>query len=88
MPRPANNAPAMIVELKITLKSSKPPIWRRVLVPDTFTLGDLHAVIQVAMGWTNSHLHSFTIGRNRYGIPSDDDMGLGFGRVRFWNGRD
>jgi hypothetical protein len=26
-------------------------IWRRVLVPTTFTLRELHGVIQVAMGW-------------------------------------
>ena len=43
--------PTAIYQLKITLKDIKPPIWRRVLVPDNFLLGDLHIVIQQVMGW-------------------------------------
>lgn len=38
---------------------SKPPVWRRVSVPETFTFADLHLVIQAAFGWTNSHLYEF-----------------------------
>jgi hypothetical protein len=48
-------------QLKITLRGSKPPIWRRVVVPGGITLYELHEVIQLAMGWTNSHLHLFEI---------------------------
>ena len=48
-------------QLKIALRGSKPPIWRRILVPGDITLDVLHNVIQIAMGWTNSHLHSFEI---------------------------
>ena len=62
-----------IYQLKITLKDSKPPIWRRVLVPGSFSLGKLHRVIQIAMGWTDSHLHMFDINRTFYGVPSPDD---------------
>lgn len=50
-----------IYQLKITLRDSKPPIWRRVLVPGGFSLYKLHRVIQLAMGWTDSHLHQFII---------------------------
>ena len=39
------------------------------------TLGQLHWVIQFAMGWTNSHLHSFEIQGIEYGVPMPD---LGF----------
>lgn len=46
-------------QFKITLNGSKPPIWRRLLVPGHCTLDELHELIQVAMGWTNSHLHQF-----------------------------
>ncbi len=46
-------------QLKLTLKWSKPPIWRRVVVRADMTLEDLHEVIQMAMGWTNSHMHQF-----------------------------
>lgn len=55
MAKKANAANALIYQLKITLRDSKPPIWRRVLVPGTFSLYKLHSVIQVAMGWDDSH---------------------------------
>ena len=41
------------------LEEVSPPIWRRIQVPGDATLGWLHAAIQLAMGWTNSHLHQF-----------------------------
>jgi hypothetical protein len=63
----------LIYQLKITLRDSKPPIWRRVMVPSKFSLYKLHEVIQIAMGWTNSHLHQFVIDGQRYSIPSPDD---------------
>lgn len=61
---------ASIYQLKITLEGSKPPIWRRLLVPGGVTLEHLHYIIQVAMGWTNSHLHQFIVGQTYYGEPS------------------
>jgi len=54
------------VQLKVTLKYIKPPIWRRLLLPDNYTLGDLHGAIQIAMGWGNYHLHAFRIGGIEY----------------------
>ncbi len=59
----------MIYQLKITLKDLQPPIWRRVQVESNVTLEHLHWVIQISMGWTNSHLHSFTIQEIEYGVP-------------------
>jgi len=35
----------------------------------------LHAVIQAAMGWTNSHLHEFVINGRRYTDYLEDDWG-------------
>lgn len=46
-------------QLKISIKGAKPPIWRRVLIPNTLSFHQLHEVIQTSMGWTNSHLYSF-----------------------------
>ncbi len=34
-------------------------VWRRMLMRSTCTLGDLHGVIQVAMGWEGTHLYQF-----------------------------
>ncbi len=46
--------------LKVSLDHAKGQIWRNLLVPANAHLGWIHAVIQVSMGWTNSHLHQFT----------------------------
>lgn len=46
-------------QLKITLQNSKPLVWRRILVPETYTFFDLHVAIQDAMVWTDHHLHQF-----------------------------
>jgi hypothetical protein len=62
-----------IFQIKVVLQDSKPPIWRRVLVPADMSLFDLHKIIQVAMGWTNRHLHQFVKDEQYYGLPSEDD---------------
>ena len=68
--KPAKSTTAApVYQLKITLKYFRPPIWRRVLVPGHYTLGDLHWVVQHAMGWTNSHLHHFKVGETYYSLP-------------------
>jgi len=64
-----------IYQIKVTLLGSKPPIWRRFLVADTVTLDNLHDILQIVMGWTNSHLHHFIIDDELYGMPLDDDFG-------------
>ena len=65
--------PTTVYQLKVTLEGSKPTIWRRLLVPGVLTLGDLHYVLQIAIGWTDSHLHQFRVGETNYG-PPDADM--------------
>ncbi|HUL36518.1 MAG TPA: plasmid pRiA4b ORF-3 family protein [Thermodesulfobacteriota bacterium] len=50
-----------VFQFKITLKDIKPPIWRRIQVPESYTFWDLHVAIQDAMGWFDSHLHRFEI---------------------------
>lgn len=62
-----------IYQIKVTLRHSKPPIWRRLLVSSGANLFDLHKIIQVAMGWTNSHLHQFIVRGEYYSIPSEED---------------
>jgi len=50
-----------IYNVRITLEDSQPPIWRTAAVPSDITLGRLHEVIQIVMGWTDSHLHQFIL---------------------------
>ncbi len=67
-----------VYQFKVTLKGVRPPIWRRIRVPETYTFWELHVAIQDAMGWLDYHLHAFhgqdpTTGREEeIGIPDDD----------------
>ena len=63
-----------IYELYVELEDIEPLIWRRLLVPATIRLPELHDLLQLAMGWTNSHLHSFTIGKKTFGMAGVDDF--------------
>ncbi|HOV38400.1 MAG TPA: plasmid pRiA4b ORF-3 family protein [Spirochaetales bacterium] len=81
-PEPSNTEPSKgqqsrkvkkIYILKVQLQYIRPPIWRRIQVPGWYTLEDLHAVIQVAMGWSNYHLHEFEIDGKEYG-PEDREF--------------
>ncbi len=70
-----NTNPAKIYQLKVTLEHIRPPIWRRIEVPSNLPLPELHLVLQAAMGWTNSHLHQFRVGKAYYGDPDIDEFG-------------
>jgi hypothetical protein len=61
-----------VYQFKVTLKWSKPAIWRRIQVRAGTTLPRLHDTIQIAMGWTDSHLHRFIIRDVEYGVPVPD----------------
>lgn len=72
-------AKAPLYHLKVSLEGIEPTIWRRLQVPGDANLGWLHAVIQVAMGWTNSHMHQFIVGKRLYSDPHlelDDDLSV------------
>lgn len=56
-----------IVQLKVRLRGISPMVWRRVLVPSSITLRELHGVLQVVMGWEGIHLYSFDIYAVQYG---------------------
>ena len=76
---PKATAIGQVYQLRIDLRGVKPKVWRRVLVPGTMTLAQLHHVIQAAMGWRNSHLHEFIIDEQRYGDPDpgwDEEGGV------------
>ena len=71
-------------QLKVQLNNVKnPTVWRRIRMPADFTFYDFHEVIQMAFGWTNSHLFMFS--PNGFGSSlvitdtqyNDDDYGKG-----------
>ncbi len=59
--RHVQNEKGRIYQLKATIVGSKPVIWRQILVPGGITLADLHKVMQIAFGWTDTHLHEFSV---------------------------
>jgi hypothetical protein len=61
-----------VIQFKVQLFDIEPEIWRRIVLPASFTLFGLHAVIQAVMGWQDGHLHMFVIDGQRYGLPDDD----------------
>ena len=62
--------------IKVTLLETRPPVWRRILVPREITLRNLHRTLQTMMGWTNAHLHQFVLPGAR-----------NFGRGRVFGGK-
>lgn len=60
----------VVYAIKISLEGIKPPIWRRVIVPE-MTLEELHHVIQVVMGWEDCHLHGYEV--RRISVPTLED---------------
>ena len=61
-----------IYQLKVTLRHVKPPVWRRILVRGDVTLYKLHQTLQIAMGWTDSHMHQFVVDGVFFGQPDPD----------------
>ena len=60
-------------ELQVSIQDIRPAIWRRVRLPAEVTLGTLHDVLQIAFGWTNSHLHDFDINGITFGMVDVED---------------
>ncbi|MFA4955654.1 MAG: plasmid pRiA4b ORF-3 family protein [Candidatus Methanoperedens sp.] len=71
-----------VYQFKITLKETKPPVWRRIQVPQTYTFYDLHVAIQDVMIWSDYHLHEFEIKDPSTGLK----VAIGFPEDEF--GRD
>lgn len=65
---------APMYRIKVQLRGSKPPIWRRLEVPADISLARLHAVLQVAFDWHGGHLHVFTTPYGDFGT-ADADLG-------------
>lgn len=59
--------------LRIELQGVEPCIWRRLHVEGQMSLGQLHHILQAAMGWTDAHLHEFSIDGRTYALPHPED---------------
>ena len=61
-----------ILKLRITILDIKPKIWRELLVENTITFEELHKIIQISFGWTNSHLYGFDVNSTLISVPDKE----------------
>jgi hypothetical protein len=68
------SAVVTIHQLRVTLRDVSPLVWRRLLVRSDTTIAQLHAVLQIAMGWEDVHLQQFRIHGKVYGVYHEGGM--------------
>jgi hypothetical protein len=56
----------------VRLRHIEPPIWRRVSVPEDYTLDQLHRIFQLLFGWLDYHLYEFRIADRRFEAPDEE----------------
>ncbi len=68
-PKKPGKTPSKIYQIKVSLCGTDPSIWRRLLIAGDTNLGLLHGILQISMGWQNSHLHQFMVEETFYSDP-------------------
>ncbi len=51
------------IALRVELEGVNPLVWRRIVVPNQWTLASLHHYLQWVMGWQDTHAHEFQVGQ-------------------------
>lgn len=69
----ATNPVLITLHIQLEPLQLDPTIWRRIRVSGDCALRKLHHFIQAAMGWSSSHLHEFSLGKQRF-MPPDLDF--------------
>jgi len=68
MPEPSASSEPVVYPLRVVLRGVSPLIWRRLLVRSDSTIADLHATLQIALGWSDEHLNRFISHGREYGV--------------------
>ena len=68
MPEPLTSPEPVVHPLRVVLRGVSPLIWRRLLVRSDSTIADLHATLQIALGWRDEHLNRFISHGREYGV--------------------
>lgn len=68
----------MLLHFRIQLANiTKPPVWRKLVVPGSFSFHRFHKAIQASFGWEDYHLYQFSEKGHAsewvISTPSDDD---------------
>ena len=58
------------VQLNVWLRGVSPPVSRRLRIAEQASLAQLHAVLQIAFGWSDTHLYTFLIRGVQFGVTS------------------
>ena len=70
MEQKINNKKYKYYEIKVSIRDTHPPVWRRLQIPEGITFHELNAIIQLAFNWCGYHSYNFEIGASLY------DMGI------------
>lgn len=66
-------------QLKIVIKNSKPPIWRRVIIPAGITFSQLSIILNEVMGWCGCHIFEFEFYHRGIRLVEDaDEFNVGY----------
>jgi hypothetical protein len=76
MLEPPTNHEPVVYQLRVVLRGVSPLIWRRLLVRSDSTIADLHASLQLVLGWSDEHLNRFVIQGREYGVWHDGGIGF------------
>lgn len=68
--RKPRRTPPAVLRIRVDLDQADPPIWRRLDVRSDLTLDVVHQILQAAFGWTDSHLHRFSLGGDPFDLHS------------------
>jgi Plasmid pRiA4b ORF-3-like protein len=66
------------LELLVTLRHIDPLISRRLRVPAEIDLEELHEVLQVTFGWSNTHLHAYRVGEFEFRVHTPEEVDTTF----------
>jgi hypothetical protein len=72
----ADTPGAEAYRIHVWIRQISPMIWRWLLVVSDSSIADLHHTLQIAFGWSDSHLHRFHIHGRDYGIGKIGGIGF------------
>ena len=55
-------------KIKITIKDSHPPIWRRLIVPAGLSFSQFTVILNEVMGWSGEHVYSYKCEKPKFFI--------------------
>ena len=70
MEQKKNNKKYKYYEIKVSIRNTHPPVWRRLQIPEGITFHELNAIIQLAFDWCGYHAYNFEVGATLH------DMGM------------